>query len=136
MVKKWRRFLLLVAYVTLIFVGSSIPRLAPPGPEFFLKDKIAHFVEYFVLGVLLFRSIGSEVGRVRWAAFGFMFVVAATVGALDEIYQSFIPGRDMNIGDWFSDMAGAAVGIGLLVLTRSSSIGTNGDWKPGEGEQV
>ena len=106
-----------LAYVVLIFVVSSIPRLAPPGPEFSLKDEMAHFVEYFVLGVLLFRGVGWQVSRLQWATFGFLVGLAATVGALDEIYQSYIAGRDMSVTDWLADMTGAASGIGLYMLS-------------------
>jgi VanZ family protein len=114
-----RRPLLLVAgYVLLIFVVSSIPSLTAPGPDFVPKDKIAHVVEYFILGVLLFKGIGWTVSTSRTATFGFLFAVGASVGALDEIYQSFVPGRMMSILDWYADILGVALGCGAFVFTR------------------
>jgi len=113
-----RPIVLAAGYVLLIFAVSSIPSLTAPGPDFVPKDKIAHVVEYFVLGVLLFRGIGWTVTPSRAATFGFLFAVGASVGALDEIYQSFVPGRMMSILDWYADALGVAVGCGVFVFTR------------------
>ncbi len=113
-----RSLLLVVAYVLLIFVLSSIPSLRAPGPEFLPKDKIAHVSEYFILGVLLFKNIGWSVSRSRALTFGFLLAVGASVGALDEIYQSFVPGRMMSIFDWSADVLGTALGCGIFVFTR------------------
>ncbi|MBP2681514.1 MAG: hypothetical protein H6Q78_1377 [Candidatus Krumholzibacteriota bacterium] len=113
-----RRSLLPVAfYVLLIFGLSSIPSLRAPTSDLVSTDKIAHFVEYFILGVLLFRGVGWNVTRSRPAVFGFMLAVAVGIGAMDEIYQSFVPGRDMSIFDWSADALGAAAGTGLFVFT-------------------
>jgi VanZ family protein len=109
---------LVVVYVVLIFAVSSIPRLAAPGPEFVASDKVAHAVEYWVLGVLLFRAIRWDVSSSRWATFGFVLSVAATIGALNEFYQGFIPGRDMSIGDWAANLLGSAAGAAAGVFTR------------------
>jgi VanZ family protein len=108
----------MVAYVALIFVVSSIPSLTAPGPEFLPKDKFAHVAEYFILGALLFKNIGWSVSRSRALTFGFLLAVGASVGALDEIYQSFIPGRMMSIYDWAADAMGTALGCGIYVFTR------------------
>ncbi len=113
-----RPVLFVLAYVLLIFAGSSIPSLTPPGPEFLPKDKIAHFSEYFILGVLLFKGVGWTVSRHREATFGFLFAVGASIGALDEIYQSFIPGRTMSIFDWMADAIGVACGCGVFIFSR------------------
>ncbi len=111
----WRRMLPFVAYSVLIFVGSSIPGLAPPGPEALPKDKIAHFVEYFILGVLLARGV---VWREGWSMLAFLVAIGATVGAVDEVYQSYVPGRDMSTADWAADTVGAATGISAFAFTR------------------
>jgi VanZ family protein len=116
MAKKWRRILPVVAWVVVIFVVSLIP-VRTPGPEFPFQDKLAHFVEYFILGLLLFRSVRWDISASRWATFGFLVSVAATIGALNEFCQSFAPAREMSIGDWVADTAGAAAGIALLAFT-------------------
>jgi VanZ family protein len=113
-----RPVVLAAGYVLLIFVLSSIPSLKAPGPEFVPKDKIAHFAEYFILGVLLFKGIGWTVSPSRAATFGFLLAVGASIGALDELYQSFVPGRMMSVYDWCADAAGVAFGSGIFVFTR------------------
>ena len=107
-----------IIYVVIIFLVSSIPSLTPPGPKFLLKDKLAHFVEYWMLGLLLFKGLGWFVTPSRLATFVFLVAVGATVGALDEWYQGFIPGRSLDILDWYADVTGVAVGVALFVFTR------------------
>jgi VanZ family protein len=126
MAKKWLRLLPVVAYVALIFVVALISTLSAPGPEFLLRDKLAHFVEYFILGLLLFRSVRWDISASPWATFGFLVSVAATIGALNEFCQSFVPGRDMSIGDWIADTVGAAGGIALFTFTSLGG-GKTGD---------
>jgi VanZ family protein len=113
-----RRLLLVFGYVLLIFIVSSIPSLTAPGPDFVPKDKLAHLVEYFVLGVLLFKGIGWTATRSRAATFGFVFAVGVSIAALDEIYQSFVPGRTMSILDWCADAAGTAAGCGTFIFSH------------------
>jgi len=112
-----RSVLLVVGYVLLIFIVSSIPSLTAPGPDFIPKDKIAHLVEYSILGALLFKGFGWSVSRSRLATLAFIVAVGASIGALDEIYQSFVPGRMMSIYDWAADATGTALGAGLFVFT-------------------
>lgn len=112
-----RSLVLVVGYVLLIFTVSSIPSLTAPGPDFIPKDKIAHLLEYSILGALLFRGIGWSVSRSRLAVFAFIVAVGASIGALDEIYQSFVPGRMMSIYDWGADAIGTALGSGLFIFT-------------------
>jgi len=114
------RFLPVALYVLLIFFVSSRPNLHPPGPDFEAKDKVAHFLEYFILGALLFKSIGWNAIRVKWANFVFLFAVGVSVGAFDELLQSYTPGRSMSVFDWIADALGVAIGVGIPVF---SSIG-------------
>jgi VanZ family protein len=92
----------------LIFVLSSIPDLATGlGLADLVVRKIAHFIEYAVLGALLFRAVGRE---------PVAFVLGALYAATDEIHQAFVPGRLGSPLDWLIDTAGAAAGV--LVLAR------------------
>ena len=111
------RVALLVLYVAMIFFVSSRPYLQSPGPRFKLKDKVAHVVEYSVLGVLLFWGIGFTASRSRGVTFLFLVAVGAAVAGLDEIFQSAIPGRRTDVFDWVADAIGIALGAGLLVFT-------------------
>jgi VanZ family protein len=80
--------------------------------------KSAHFVEYFVLSLLILRGIraGRHAARLGWA-----LATIAIVGgyaALDEYHQSFVPGRTAAVADVLLDTSGgiAAQVIAALVM--------------------
>jgi VanZ family protein len=112
--KRWVPFFV---WMALIFVGSSIPRLS--GDEFGLPryaDKVAHFLEYLVLGYLFYRGIRGEGRRMGFHALLIVIATGMVIASIDEFHQSFIPGRDANFWDATADMAGimtgALIGIG------------------------
>ena len=84
--------------------GNDIP-VSTPHPI----DWIGHFGMYFGLGFLMARA-----GVLRGWSVRRMAVVAALLsvfGALDELHQLFIPGRDCELGDWIVDSLGGAGGV-------------------------
>jgi VanZ family protein len=85
-----------------------MPNLRPPG-EWVGSDKVWHILEYAVLGGLMRRAFGPG-GFWKWVA-----AVAATVaiGAIDECYQSLVPGRFSSFRDWMADLGGAVIGSAL-----------------------
>jgi VanZ family protein len=99
--------------VLLIFFLSSRPNLHSPGPDFQLKDKVVHLVEYSVLGFLLWVSMARSIGLPKTGTFLFLLAVGASVAALDEVTQSYIPGRHMDVFDWTADALGLAAGLYL-----------------------
>jgi VanZ family protein len=107
-----------VLYIGLIFFVSSRPYLRPPGPEFAMKDKVAHLLEYGVLGVLLCRAVGIALSRDRVVAVLALLAIVATLAACDEVFQSTIPGRVTDVRDWLADLTGAAIGASIC-LRRS-----------------
>jgi VanZ family protein len=110
------KILLLILYVVTIFFLSSRPDLTSPGPTFHLKDKVVHLAEYFCLGLLLFGGMGFAVSRTRpGLVFLFLLTVGISIGAMDEMLQSYIPGRQMDLYDWIADFIGVALGVGLSV---------------------
>jgi len=114
------RILPLILYVLLIFFVSSRSGITPPGPDFIMKDKLAHVAEYSILGLLLFLNIGWAVSRSRIVTFLFLFAVGVSIAALDELLQSYIPGRHMSLFDWLADAVGIAAGVGFGVLIGRS----------------
>lgn len=110
------KILTLILYVVLILFMSTRSHVSPPGPDFELKDKLAHAVEYFVLGLLLFGGIGWTVSRSKLITFLFLFAVGVSIGALDELLQSYTPNREMDFYDWIADAVGVALGVALCVV--------------------
>lgn len=81
--------------------------------------KSAHFVEYFVLSLLILRAIraGRQGSRLGWALAAIGLV--AGYAALDEFHQSFVPGRSASVADVLLNTAGgiaAQVVAALVVL--------------------
>jgi len=89
----------------LIHAVSSVPGENLPSV---IDDRVAHFLEYFGLGVLLYVAASGFDRRERS---GLMVIAvvsfAAAWGALDEFHQSFVPGRDSSLKDLGFDVAGA-----------------------------
>jgi VanZ family protein len=110
------RIIPLILYLGLIFFVSSRPNLRPPGVNIFLMDKMIHFMEYFILGVLLFEGIGRAMIQPKFGAFVFLLAVGSSIGALDEMFQSYIPGRNSSIYDFFADTMGVGAGLGIAYL--------------------
>jgi VanZ family protein len=98
-----------LAYVSLVYFASSIPRLQPPL-HFVNSDKLIHAGEYLVLGLLLARAMRASV-RVGPPLFAAMMAIGlvVVVGSCDEFLQSFIPGRDSSLFDLLADTVGGAL---------------------------
>lgn len=91
----------------------------PPATIFAIHDvirKIAHFVEYFVLSVLVFRGFRAEGRgwRFDWSFWTVALVVAYS--ALDEVHQRFVPSRTGSVKDVLIDATGATIAQGLVWL--------------------
>ena len=81
-----------------------------------LIRKSAHFTEYFIFCLLLYRGLrGSEKGW-RWSWGLSALFIAAVYSALDEIHQAFVASRTASPYDSLLDTTGAFVAIILLFL--------------------
>jgi VanZ family protein len=78
-------------------------------PIHHLIRKTAHFTEYFVFCVLLFRGArGSRTGW-RWTWALAALSIAAGYSALDEVHQAFVASRTASPWDSLLDSVGAFV---------------------------
>lgn len=98
-------------YMAAIFGLSSMSQ--PPVP-IAVSDVAYHLPEYLVLGLLVCRALGR-----RWRSQPMstaLLALGLTVGygVLDELHQSFVPGRDASLHDVGSDVAGAALAVALF----------------------
>jgi VanZ family protein len=82
----------------------------------FCIRKSAHFTEYFVFCVLLYRAVrGSHEGW-RWSWGLTALAIAAVYSALDEIHQAFVASRHASPYDSLLDSTGAFVATAALWL--------------------
>jgi VanZ family protein len=95
-----------------IFYGSSQSRFFIQPPEFFSSDKVYHFFEYGLLGVLTVRVMGAyRIAPDRPVAWATLFCLL--YGISDEFHQWFVPGRFATLGDVLADTLGGWTGARL-----------------------
>lgn len=76
--------------------------------------KCAHFTEYFVYFLLLYRAVRGRRSGWRWSWGTVALLIAAVYSAGDEFHQVFVPSRGPSVYDSLLDTTGASVA--LLVL--------------------
>ena len=99
--KKYQLFL----FSLLILFGSSIPSNSIPKAVSLTPDKILHFAEYFIWGILCFRVFINYFS----SPIIYVILVGAIFGILDETWQSMIPGRESSKYDVLVDIIGVVV---------------------------
>jgi VanZ family protein len=95
----------------LLFFASSRPTVPVPLPGG--TDKLAHFAAYAVLGLAL-----GHARRVTGIPLAAAAALGGLYGLLDEVHQSFVPGRATEFGDWVADAAGVLAGLAAFQLWR------------------
>jgi VanZ family protein len=75
----------------------------------FLIRKASHIGEYFLFSLLVLRGVRGESSGWTWSWGVTALLIAAGYAALDELHQSFVPGRGGEAQDVLLDSAGAAV---------------------------
>ncbi len=99
-----------VAWAAVIFAVSSIPSLDTGlGIWDLVLRKLAHLVEYGILGALLLRAVGRE---------PVALAVGSAYAVTDEIHQVFVTGRTGSPFDWLIDTIGVFAGVVLLSRAR------------------
>ena len=99
------------------------PWLAPGEMASFhgIVRKGAHLTEYAILALLWFRALTRDTTLSRRGAFAIAFAICASWAALDEVHQTFVPGRTGSGRDVAIDAAGSLL---ALVCVRRDWIGT------------
>ncbi len=115
---KWLRWVAVLAWMGLIFTLSAQPRLPHVVGSLSdqLQDVLGHFTVYAVLAALLYWALAG-VGASRPALFALLIVLLYALS--DEFHQSFVPGRNPDVFDVMTDVAGAAVALLLIRWRRS-----------------
>ena len=72
--------------------------------------KNAHFVEFFVLGLLSFLYINTFNINIK-KKIRYCFLLCLLYSSLDELHQEFVSGRDGNMIDILIDILGSASSI-------------------------
>lgn len=113
---KHRFTVALLLYLALIFGLSSLTHI--PHIEHG-KDKLVHTAEYIPVGFLLIGAILESKKRYSFSLLPLSLFLGAAVGALDELHQSFVPGRHSRIEDVAADVVGVAIGLVLYLVVKA-----------------
>jgi VanZ family protein len=98
------------AWAAVIFAFSSVPDLGTGLDSDLALRKLAHVVEFAVLGLLLARAAGRSV---------LAFSLGVLYATSDELHQAFVPGRLGSPFDILIDAAGVALGVAAWQLVRT-----------------
>ncbi len=100
-----------IVYALVIFIASSVPGSEIPPLGFSLSDKLIHFIEFGIMGILLYRA---------FTLMPYPYLLTVTAGALyaasDEFHQLFVPGRFCDVWDFAADVTGLALFGGIYVF--------------------
>lgn len=115
LLSRWPAVVFVAAVI--VVLGELPPRAFPRDPLIPHADKIVHFIEYLVLGALLFRSLCHDLsGNLRLA--GIMTLAAGTLfGLVGEWRQSYA-GRTADAWDLLADVAGLVCGVVCIIAAR------------------
>ena len=113
--KKILLWIAVIIYGGLIWWMSSFALPPQPVGIVYVWDKLKHVAEFFILAILLFNAI-SESTKSTTAVF-LAIIITAVYGIIDEVHQSFVPGRMFSYLDMASDAVGGLV-ISLFLLFK------------------
>jgi VanZ family protein len=114
------RLLPVILWMALIFILSSIPS-SDSAPGLGDWDKLAHMIAYGGLAWLIARALYPD-SAIGWKQIILVVLLATLYGVTDEFHQSFVPGREVSLGDLAADAGGALLAACLLYWLRSRRV--------------
>ena len=126
---KW--WLPVIVWMGVIFTGSSIGNVPRVGDSTLdgIVHRIAHLVEFAVLGGLVLRAASKDKPVTRREII-ITLVVVTVYGASDEFHQRFTPGRSSEGISVLFDVAGGIIGAWVYQRWRRRAL--TGDSVDGE----
>lgn len=99
--------IILIVYLFVILVLSTIPGGAFPEIDIFSFDKLLHIIEYFILAFLAINAIKIPSTRIIIL----IIIIGIAYGGFNEIWQSLIADRFASVYDAIAN------GIGMILGT-------------------
>jgi VanZ family protein len=98
---------LLLLLIAMLSPGDNFPTT----PAFPFKDKIVHFILFFVLIILWLRVAKTSPKKMKVKIITIYLVFGIFLATLVEYLQQKIPNRSFDYGDIAANILGGAVGI-------------------------
>jgi VanZ family protein len=108
------------AWLSFIWLVSSLPAEKLPEMDLLRFDKLSHFVVYFVLSSLVF--LNYQTGFFSKVTKPDVLFILFTLCALEEVHQTFIRNRVVSILDLMANLLGIIFGYLLVrfIITNFS----------------
>ena len=97
--------------------SSEIESVSSAWPSPDVRDPLVHAVEFAVLAALFYRLLASHLGLRTLAVWTVVAGLTLAYGAVDEMHQSFVPGRHASLADIGYDALGALASLFLAELS-------------------
>ncbi len=130
--KNKKSLILVILWMILIFIMSSFDDNSSSNQSNFIVDivvnilkidniellsliirKLAHFTEYFILGILVINMFNRNNISIKYLISIILCIIYACT---DEIHQFFVPGRSCQVTDVIIDSMGSIMGVYLYKL--------------------
>lgn len=116
-------YLPLVLYWIFLFIATTLP--GSSVPDVGIGDKVTHFIAYLILSILLSLTFTfqKKSSVISLRPYFFTILIITLYSIIDEIHQSFIPGRFCELADIAADLGGTVSGaIFVKLLLYKSSL--------------
>ncbi len=97
--------IILITYLFVILILSTIPGRALPKVDIFSFDKLLHIIEYFILAFLAINAIK----KVSANTIIVIIIIGTAYGGFNEILQSIVADRFASVYDAIGN------GIGMIL---------------------
>ena len=101
---------LFVSYLLLLICNSFLSFSIIPYKDIWKYDKLIHFSEYFILGILYLNALFHQDSKIK-ILHSVLFI--SLIPIIDESIQIFVPYRIASVYDAFFDYLGCYTGMGL-----------------------
>ena len=108
-----KKYLLPILWAILIFILSAIPGDEYPTAAFDYAH-IAHFIEFFILTILVLRTIKLNSKNI-WIA----LIICSLYALSDEIHQMFVINRSASLLDWLVDFLAILISIKFWMYLKN-----------------
>ena len=104
---------LFMSYLLLLISNSFLSFSIIPYKDIWKYDKIIHFSEYFILGLLYINALYNQDLKIK-KLYPLLFI--SIIPIVDESIQLYVPNRVASIYDAFFDYLGCYMGMSLYYL--------------------
>ena len=104
---------LFISYLLLLICNSFLSFSIIPYKDIWKYDKVIHFSEYFILGLLYINALYNQDLKIK-KMYPLLFI--SIIPIVDESIQIYVPNRVASIYDAFFDYLGCYMGMSLYYL--------------------